>query len=108
MTCVIYINKWKFIISKFFVLFLFYAGFLSTDKGSLFTILLLCRIIDIACCIAMVLISLKVCLIVFPGILSFSFKIFIKGMCVVALAPAVMTISGSTFHPLLVMLSISD
>ena len=40
---------------------------------------------------------------VFSGILNFSFKIFIEGMCVVALAPAVMTINGFTFHPLLVM-----
>ena len=32
---------------------------------------------------------------------------FIEGVCVVALAPAVMMISGSTFHPLLVMLFIS-
>ena len=67
----------------------------------------MCRIRDIACCIAMVLISLKVCLIVFSSILNFSSKIFIEGMCVVALVPAVMTINGSTFHPLLVMLSIS-
>ena len=66
------------------------------------------RIIDIACCIAMVLISLKVCLIGCSGILNFSSKIFIEGMCVNALAPAVMTINDSTFHPLLVMLSISD
>ena len=51
-----------------FVLMLFYVGFLSTDSGSLFFSLFLCRIIDIACCIAMVLISLKVCLIVFSGI----------------------------------------
>ena len=29
------------------------------------------------------------------------------GICVVALAPAVMTIRGSIFHPLAVMLSIS-
>ena len=65
------------------------------------------RIIDIACCIAMVLISLKVCLIVFLGTLNFSSKIFIEGMCAVALAPAVMTINGSTFHLLLAMLSIS-
>ena len=74
---------------------------------SLFSNLLLCRIIDIACCIAMMLISMKVCLIVSFGILNFSSKIFIEGVCVVALAPVVMTISGSTFHPLLVMLSIS-
>ena len=70
--------------------------------------LLLCIIIDIACYIAMVLISVKVCLIFFSGILSFSSKIFIEGMCVVALAPTMMTINGSTFHPLLVMLAISD
>ena len=88
-----------------FVLILFYLGFLFADSGSLFSSLLLCRIIDIACCIAMVLISLKDCLIVFSGILNFSSKIFIEGMCVVALAPTVMTINGSTFHPLLVMLS---
>ena len=58
-----------------------------------------------ACCIVMVFILLKVCLIVFSGILNFSSRIFIDGMCVVALAPTVMTINGSTFHPLLVMLS---
>ena len=89
-----------------FFLILFYVGFLSTGSGLLFSSLLLYRIIDIACCIAMVLISLKVCLIVFSSILNFSSKIF-KEMCVVALAPAVMTINGSTFHPLLVILSIS-
>ena len=91
-----------------FVLILFYVGFLSTGSGSLFSSLLFCRIRDMAYCIAMVLISLKVCLIVFSNILSFSFKIFIEGMCVVALARAVMTINGSKFHPLLVMLSISS
>ena len=53
------------------------------------------------------LISLKVCLIVFFGILNFSSKIFIEGMYVVALTPTLMTINGFTFHPLLVMLSIS-
>ena len=36
-----------------------------------------------------------------------SSKIFIEEVCVVALAPAMMTISGSRFYPLLVMLSIS-
>ena len=39
-----------------FVLILFYIGFLFTRNGSLFSSLLLCRIIDIACSIAMVLI----------------------------------------------------
>ena len=90
-----------------FCFILFFVGFLSTSRNSLFSSLLLCRIIDIACCIAMVLISLKVCLIVFCGIWNFSSKIFIEGMCVVALARAVTTINGSTFHSLLVMLSIS-
>ena len=32
----------------------------------------------------------------------------IEGVCVATLAPAVMTISGSTFYPLLIILSISD
>ena len=80
-----------------------YVGYLSIGSGSLFSSLLLCRIIDIASCIAMVLISLKVCLMVFSGILNFSSKIFIEGMCVVALAPTMMKIIDSTFHPLLVM-----
>ena len=74
----------------------------------MFSSFLLCRIIDIACCFAMVLISLKVCLIVFNDIFSFSPKIFIDGMCVVALVLVVMTINGCTFYPLLVMFSISD
>ena len=83
MICINYINKWKFIISRFLFhsnIVLFYGGFLSTDNGSLFFSLLLCRIIDIACCMAMVLISLKICQIIFSGILNFSSKIFIEGM----------------------------
>ena len=85
----------------------FYGRFHSTSSGLLFFNLLLCRIINIACCIAIVLISLKVCLIVFSCILNFSSKIFIEGMCVVALAPAIITTSGSMFQPLLAMLFIS-
>ena len=65
------------------------------------------RIIEIACCIPIVLISLKVCLMVFSRILNSSSKVFIEGMCVVALALVVMTINGSTFRPMLVILSIS-
>ena len=87
---------------------LFHGGFLSTGSGSFFSSLLLCRIIDIACCIAMVLISLKVCLMIFYGILNFSSKFFIKDMCVVALPLAIMTINSSTFHPLFAMLFISQ
>ena len=34
-------------------------------------------------------------------------KLSIEGVCVVALAPTMMTISGSTFHPLLIILTIS-
>ena len=78
---------------KYFILFYFNVGFLSTGSGSLFSSLLLSRIIDIACCIAMMLISLKVSLIVYSGILNFSSKIFIEGMCVVALAPVVMNLN---------------
>ena len=75
---------------NFFFKFLFLIiKFLSTSRGSLFSNLLLCRIVDIAYYIAMVLMSMKVCLIFFVGILSFSSKIFIEGVCVVALAPAV-------------------
>ena len=37
----------------------------------------------------------------------FHSKFFIDGMCVVALAHAVIKIRGSTFHPLAVILSIS-
>ena len=91
---------------KLFILF--YSQFLSIGSESLFSIFLLCKIIDIACCIAMMLNLPKVCLLVFSGILNFSSMIYIERMCVVALVPIVMTISNSTFHPLLVMLSIND
>ena len=58
--------------------------------------------------IAMVLIFLKVILMAGIGILNLSSSDFIDGMCVVALAPAVIIITGSTFHPLAVILSIND
>ena len=91
----------------YFIIFFYKFEFLSIGRGSLFSNLLLCKIIDMVCYIAMVLMSMKVCFKVSFGILNFSSNILIEGVCVVALAPAVMTISGSTFHPLLVMLSIS-
>ena len=50
---------------------------------------------------------LKVFLMVGIGILKLVSSNFIDGMCVVALAPAVMTIRGSTFHPLAAILAIS-
>ena len=60
-----------------------------------------------AYCIAMVLIFLNVFLMVSIGILKLVSSDFIDGMWAVALAPAVMTISGSIFHPLEAMLAIS-
>ena len=66
------------------------------------------KIIDIVWSIAMVFILLKVFLMAFSQILSFVSMIFIEKMYVVALASIIMTISPSTFHPLLVMLSISN
>ena len=40
-------------------------------------------------------------------ILNFASRIFIEGMCEVAVAPAVIIINDSTFQPLLVIFSIS-
>jgi hypothetical protein len=60
-----------------------------------------------AYCIAIVLIFLKVFLMVTIGILRLFSSIFIDGMWVIARAPAVMTMSGSIFHPLEAILSIS-
>ena len=80
---------------------------MSVGSGSLFSILLLCRIMDIAYCMAITLISSNVCLMFILGILNIVSKFFIEGVCVAALAPAVMTISGSMFQPLLVILFIN-
>ena len=60
-----------------------------------------------AYCIAMVLIFLKVFLMVAMGILKLVSNAFMDGVWAVALAPAVMTIKGSIFHPLEAMLAIS-
>ena len=60
-----------------------------------------------AYCMAIVFMFLKVCLMDAIGILNLSSSIFIDGMCVAALAPAVITMSGSIFQPLAAMLSIS-
>ena len=60
-----------------------------------------------AYCMAILLMFLKVFLMVDIGILNLSSSTFIDGICVVALAPAVMTIRGSTFHPLVTILSIN-
>ena len=60
-----------------------------------------------AYCIAMEVIFLKVFLMRVMGILRLSSSIFIDGVWAVALAPAVMTISGAVFQPLETILSIS-
>ena len=58
-----------------------------------------------ACCIAMVFMSMTVSFVVLFGIFNCSSNILIEGLCVFAIAPTVMTSTGSTFHPLLLMLS---
>ena len=60
-----------------------------------------------AYCIAIVLMFLKVFLMVPMGILRFSSSLFIDGMWAIARAPTVRKISGSIFHPLEAILSIS-
>ena len=57
--------------------------------------------------IAIVLMLIKVFLMVGIGILKLFSSDFIDGMCVVALAHAVIIIRGSTFHPRAAILSIS-
>ena len=61
---------------------------------------------DIAYCMAMVLMFLKVLRMAGIGSLNLSSSIFIDGMCVAALAPAVITMSGSIFQPRATMFSI--
>ena len=73
----------------------------------LFSIRLLCRRIELANCMAIVFIALNVCLICFSGSLNVCSICSIDGMCLVPLAPAVMTISGSTFQPFWMMSLIS-
>jgi hypothetical protein len=55
--------------------------------------------------IAIVLMFLNVFLMIGIGILNLFSSDFIEGMCVVALASAVIIIRGSTFHPLAAILS---
>ena len=74
-----------------------YGICVSIGSASLFTILLLCTIMDIAYGMAMTLISSNVFLMLSLGILNVVSFVSIYGVCVSALAPVVMTISGSTF-----------
>ena len=57
--------------------------------------------------IAIILMFLKVFLMIGKGILNMFSIDFIEGMCVVALAPTVITIRGSTFQPLAAILSVN-
>ena len=63
---------------------------------------------NIASCIAMLFISLKVCLISLSRILNLPLRLFMEGICMVALVPTIMTIKGSTFHTLFVKLSFDN
>ena len=60
-----------------------------------------------AYCMAMVLMFLKVFRMDGIGSLNLSSSIVIDGMCVAALAPAVIKMSGSIFQPKATMFSIS-
>ena len=60
-----------------------------------------------AYCMAMVLMFLKVFRMEGIGSLNLSSSSFIDGMCVAALAPVVITMSGSFFQPRAAMFSIS-
>ena len=57
---------------------------------------------------AILLICLNVLLIFMTGSSSIVSSLFIDGMCVAALAPATNTMSGATFHSLVMMLLMSD
>ena len=81
---------------------------MSIGSGSLFSILLMWRIMDIAYCITMVLISSIVSLMLSLGISNVVSKFSIVGIHVDALVPTVITICVSTFHPLWIRLSIND
>ena len=69
---------------------------MSSGIGLLFSILLLCKIMDIAYCMVMTLIASNVFLMLGLGILNIVSMLSIEGICVATLAHAVMTISGST------------
>ena len=84
-----------------------YGSCVFIGNGSLFSIFLLCRIMDMAYWMAMMLISSNVYLMLTLRILNVVSILSIEGVCVAALALAVMTINKSTFHPLLIILSIS-
>ena len=68
--------------TKTYYFLLVYRKFMPIDNGLLFSIHFLCRIIDIAYCVTMIFILLKVYLITFLEIWNFSSIIYIEGMCI--------------------------
>ena len=80
---------------------------MSIGNSLLFSTLLLLSIMDKTYCMAMTLISSNVYLMLSLGILNVVSILSIEGVCVATLAPAMMMISESTFHPMLIILSIS-
>ena len=62
---------------------------------------------ECAYCVAIVFICLNVSLIFMIGSLSVASRYFIRGICVVPLAPATNTMSGVAFQPFATMLSMS-
>ena len=60
--------------------------------------------IECAYCVAIILICWNVFFSFIRGSLSIVSRFFIDEMCVVALAPATNTMSGATFHFLVIML----
>ena len=72
--------------------------------GCHFSSLRLWTSIECAYCVVIMFTCLNVSLIFVMEIFSFVSKLFIDGICVVALAHATMPISGATFHPLIVIL----
>ena len=80
---------------------------MSIGSGLLFSILLLCKIMDIACYMAMTLIASNVYLMLNLGILNIVSILSIEWICIAVLAHVVMTTTESTYQPLLTPLSIS-
>lgn len=62
---------------------------------------------ECAYCVGIVLICLNALLTFVIGSFSLVSKLFIDGMCIVALELAIKIMSGVTVHPLVVMLLIS-
>jgi hypothetical protein len=91
----------------FFIFIFIFILFYSIGIAWLFSIHLLCRRIELAYCMALVFIILNVCLTAVFESLNVCSSCIIDGVCVVPLAPAVMTMSGSIFHPCCVMSLIS-